>query len=106
MPSDNFYAVIAAFSRNGRPPVSIRRYDAGMKFIGLVLVALLLGADAKKPEAAPATRPAGRKDGGVEEFEKLWKDKQGVVLDVRTVKEYQAGHIPGALNIDVNAGDF
>src|SRR5687768_600257 len=71
-----------------------------MKLLGLLLTISLLGAD------APATRPAGRRDVGVEEFEKLWKEKKGVVLDVRTAKEYQAGHIPGAVNIDINASDF
>src|SRR5690349_21344602 len=81
-----------------------------MKFaIFMVLAALLAGDSVKKEEkpaaGAPATRPA-RKDVGVDEFEKLWKEKKGVVLDVRTAKEYQAGHIPGAVNIDVNAGDF
>src|SRR5215210_7073365 len=81
-----------------------------MKLAIIFVLLGLLGADVgkkdEKPASAPATRPAGRKDVGVDEFERLWKDKQGVVLDVRTVKEYQAGHIPGALNIDVNAGDF
>src|SRR4051812_5963336 len=75
----------------------------------ILLAALFLAAEPaknEKPATAPTTRPAGRKDVGVDEFEKLWKDKKGVVLDVRTVKEYQAGHIPGAVNIDVNAGDF
>ena len=28
------------------------------------------------------------------------------IVDVRTVKEYSEGHIPGAMNIDVNAPDF
>lgn len=28
------------------------------------------------------------------------------LLDVRTAKEYSEGHIPGAINIDVNAFDF
>ncbi len=68
-----------------------------MKFIYLI-VALLA--------AAPATQPSGRKDVGVDEFEKLWKEKKGVVLDVRTAKEYEGGHIPGAVNMDVNAADF
>jgi len=71
-----------------------------MKLLGLLLTISLLGAD------APATRPAGRRDVGVDEFEKFWKEKKGVVLDVRTSKEYQAGHIPGAVNIDINASDF
>ena len=70
-----------------------------MKIAAILMVMALLGA-------APATKPAGRQDVGVDEFEKLWKEKKGVVLDVRTEKEFQAGHIPGAVNIDVNAGDF
>jgi phage shock protein E len=43
---------------------------------------------------------------GVEEFDKLRADKANVVLDVRTPKEFQAGHIPGALNIDLHSPDF
>jgi phage shock protein E len=81
-----------------------------MKILGLFLIVSLLGADAvkkeEKPASAPATRPAGRRDVGVEEFEKLWKDKKGTVLDVRTSKEFEAGHIPGAVNIDVNSPEF
>ena len=42
----------------------------------------------------------------VEQFEKLRADKKNVVLDVRTKKEFEAGHVPGAINIDVNASDF
>ena len=33
-------------------------------------------------------------------------DKQHVILDVRTPEEFQAGHIPGAVNLDVTASDF
>ncbi len=42
----------------------------------------------------------------VEQFEKLRADKKNLVLDVRTKKEFDDGHIPGAINIDVNAADF
>ena len=42
----------------------------------------------------------------IDEF-KIEIVKDGVQLvDVRTVKEYSEGHIPGAMNIDVNAPDF
>lgn len=42
----------------------------------------------------------------IDEF-KTEISKSGVQLvDVRTVKEYSEGHIPGAMNIDVNASDF
>jgi rhodanese-related sulfurtransferase len=70
-----------------------------MRIIGVMLMLALVAAD------APATRPA-RKDVGVEEFEKMWKEKKGVVLDVRTKKEFEEGHIPGSVNIDINALDF
>ena len=42
----------------------------------------------------------------VEEFEKLAQSKTNVVLDVRTKKEFNAGHIPGAKNLDVNSPNF
>ena len=75
-----------------------------MKLIGFILLIGLMAGE--KPATAPATRPAGRRDVGVEEFEKLWKEKKGTVLDVRTAKEFEAGHIPGAVNIDVNSAEF
>lgn len=46
------------------------------------------------------------KNVNVEEFEKLRADKNNTVLDVRTQKEFDAGHIPGAIHIDVNAANF
>ncbi len=42
----------------------------------------------------------------VAEFDKLRSDPKNVVLDVRTAKEFEEGHIPGAVNIDVKAPDF
>jgi phage shock protein E len=42
----------------------------------------------------------------VDEFAKLAESKTNLVLDVRTPKEYSAGHIPGAKLIDFNAPDF
>ena len=42
----------------------------------------------------------------VDEFEKLWQAKTNVVLDVRTEKEFAAGHIPGATNFNLNSADF
>ena len=42
----------------------------------------------------------------VEEFAHMADDKQNVILDVRTPEEFQAGHIRGAVNLDVSASDF
>ena len=50
--------------------------------------------------------PPGVKNASVAEFDKLRAEKNAVVLDVRTEKEFKEGHIPGAVNLDVNAPDF
>ena len=57
------------------------------------------------PGASPP-KPAPSRKVGVDEFEKLWKDKNNIVLDVRTKKEFEAGHIPGAINLDFMAPSF
>ena len=63
----------------------------------LVLFVLLL---------ASAVYAADYKNLKVEQFEKMRAEKTNVVLDVRTQKEYDAGHIPGAVLIDFNSPDF
>ena len=55
--------------------------------------------------ATPAA-PAAFKNLSVEEFARMADDKKNVILDVRTPGEFQAGHIPGAMNLDVSASDF
>jgi rhodanese-related sulfurtransferase len=63
-------------------------------------------ADAKTA-APPSTNAATKvKIVGVEEFDKLRANKTNVVLDVRSSVEFKAGHIPGAMNIDVNSPEF
>jgi phage shock protein E len=42
----------------------------------------------------------------VDEFAGMAADKQNVILDVRTAQEFAAGHVPGAVNLDVTAADF
>ena len=41
-----------------------------------------------------------------EEFEKLSKEPNAVILDVRTAEEYKSGHIPKSVNIDIKSPDF
>ena len=55
---------------------------------------------------ATVNRSGAFQDLGVEEFAQMAADKHNVILDVRTPGEFNAGHIPGALNLDVNAADF
>ena len=55
--------------------------------------------------ATPAAT-AAYKNLSVEEFARMAEDKQNVILDVRTPAEFLAGHIPGAVNLDVSASDF
>ncbi len=40
------------------------------------------------------------------EFKKIIDTKQVTLIDVRTESEFSAGHIPGAINIDVSNPDF
>jgi phage shock protein E len=64
------------------------------------------GKDDKKPASAGKKEAKAFKNADVAEFDKLRADKKNVVLDVRTKKEFDAGHISGAVNIDVNSTDF
>lgn len=41
-----------------------------------------------------------------EQFKKIVDSNEAVLVDVRSELEYSAGHIPGAVNIDVNSPDF
>jgi rhodanese-related sulfurtransferase len=55
---------------------------------------------------AAFAQQAKYKNIGVDEFDKLRQRTNAVVLDVRTPKEFAAGHIAGATNIDWNSADF
>lgn len=56
--------------------------------------------------AAVVGGPAGYRRVGVAEFEQWWREKKATVLDVRTTGEFQAGHIPGAVNLDALDAGF
>jgi protein disulfide-isomerase len=49
---------------------------------------------------------AAFKNLSIDEFAQMAADKQNVILDVRTAREFSAGHISGAKNLDVTAADF
>lgn len=70
-----------------------------MKSFPLLIVILLL-------ILISPTHAADFKSITLPQFEKLRAEKTNVVLDVRTKKEFDAGHIPGAILIDWNSPDF
>jgi rhodanese-related sulfurtransferase len=80
----------------------------------LILTTLLAGvslaAEVQRPESPATTGMAADspayKNLSVDEFARMAADKQNVILDVRTAREFSAGHIPGAVNLDYNAPDF
>ena len=85
-------------------PVLIHRITT-MKILRLISLLMSLAATPIFAADKPAV-PKNVENVGVEEFDKLRTEKNAVVLDVRTEKEFKDGHIPGAVNMDVNAPDF
>jgi len=77
--------------------------EAGYRGGGPAEVLPKLQRHAKPPGSSVQ---ADFKDLSVSEFAKMAEDKQNVILDVRTPKEFSAGHIAGAVNLDVMASDF
>ena len=76
-----------------------------MKRIALITLTLTLAAFSLALTAVASETNTVRRV-SVEEFEKLSQAGTNVVLDVRTKKEFAAGHIAGAKNLDVNSTDF
>jgi rhodanese-related sulfurtransferase len=81
-----------------------------MKTLTLLMMAALLtvtGLQGAEGSKSPAKGKSPKYQNiGVEEFAKLRANKENRVLDVRTAKEFATGHMPGAINIDINAPDF
>jgi rhodanese-related sulfurtransferase len=94
----------------------LNRRELNMRIIVLAVVALTSAAlqvraadhepNPSQPKTAAPSPQRGFKDVNVQEFEKLRATGKVVVLDVRTPREFAAGHAPGAVNIDVKASDF
>jgi len=76
-----------------------------MKTLPLVSLLVCLTAGAL-PAADKPPVPKSVQNVGVEEFDQRRAEKNTVVLDVRTEKEFKDGHIPGAINLDYQAPDF
>jgi rhodanese-related sulfurtransferase len=59
-----------------------------------------------KAAAAEARAKGGFKEIAAADYEKRRTKGKSVVLDVRSPEEFAKGHVPGAVNIDINAPDF
>lgn len=76
----------------------------------IVSIATISAAESPAEKHPAAVKPSDSskafKNIGVDEFDKLRKQKTNVVLDVRTPKEYQESHIPGSTQLDFKSPDF
>ncbi len=55
---------------------------------------------------ARATDSAPFKNLTIDQFAEMAGEKGNIILDVRTPREFSAGHLAGAVNLDVNSPDF
>jgi phage shock protein E len=65
----------------------------------------LLGVMAGTSSFAQSTKPAVKQI-DIGQFDKLRQEKGNVVLDVRTAQEFNQGHVPGAVNVDISDPQF
>ena len=75
-------------------------------FCVVTVTALSSSLDAADKPKAAARQPAAIKDVSVAEAARLARDTNVVVLDVRTPREFKAGHIAGATNLNFNDRSF
>ena len=73
--------------------------------VAAIISSSLRAADQPKPPAAAEASKSSR-NVAVEEFDRMRKGTNVVVLDVRTAKEFSEGHLANAVNLDFYAPDF
>ncbi len=76
-----------------------------MKYISASLLVILFSCSTKQNEEKNSSTSTSKRV-GVEEFKKIIADTQVQLVDVRTAKEYDAGFINNAINIDFLSDDF
>jgi rhodanese-related sulfurtransferase len=72
----------------------------------LVLLAALLGATALLAGCSSSTDSSAVSTVPPSEFVTAMAEPGTVIVDVRTPGEFAAGHVDGAVNIDVESADF
>lgn len=75
-----------------------------INFAAIAIIVAIIGAGwyLVKPAGCGAACEEQIISVSASEFEKLTKDKNKMVIDVRTIEEYVAGHIGNAVNSDFN----
>ncbi|MFC1552405.1 rhodanese-like domain-containing protein [Candidatus Latescibacterota bacterium] len=76
----------------------------------LVMLNLMCGCYGKNGNLRGSSSPANYIDLHAKESYDLIKENEGnkdfIILDVRTPKEYDSGHLANAINMDFNSSDF
>jgi rhodanese-related sulfurtransferase len=94
-------------SRFMNPAHSIQRFRRmGGTLLAVWLTAAAGGTGGCARQSAPTPPHAPVQRVGVDEFVRASAQPEVVVLDVRTPAEFAEGHLPGAVNVNVNAPDF
>lgn len=73
-------------------------------FVNLIFVAALTFSGCAQSHNAASVNQ--QNVGAAEVKEMIAKEKEMVILDVRTPQEFAAGHVAGAVNMDFYAPDF
>jgi phage shock protein E len=72
----------------------------------LALIAILLGTTALLAGCSSSSTTASVENLSADQFLTASAEPGTVVVDVRTPAEFAAGHVDGAVNIDVESGNF
>lgn len=86
------------------------------KYIGIFVLGITLALPACSPSskkveaenktAENKTTPENRKLSPTQAYQMIAADSGVVILDVRTLEEFEGGHITEAINVDFRSGDF
>ena len=76
--------------------------------VPLLAAPLLLGACTSTPDAAPSSSGAAPSSSVTVQDTSAWQDyvDGATVIDVRTPEEFADMHVDGAVNMDVESGEF
>lgn len=72
----------------------------------LLLATALITPILARAADTPAPAATAVKRVNIDEYEKMRTGTNVVILDVRSAAEFEKGHIPGAINIDINSARF